>query len=407
MIAKDSASNSINTKEERNSRIKAKIQSSANRLSSNNKDNYKSEGSSSKIDHYTQKSDINDTPSANDKNDNSTEIKKYLLNMSSNQSLNINKSELELISSDDYKNTGKLEIEDIQNSSGSPPKIEIWSEEVSFDKEMNGYKDLFNPQISQKNSKVSKLIEQEKTRRMKEVKNKKKLKSQQNYKGIQMKLENHFNKPIFTKTRKESVDFNIEEIKSTTISSQLRKKLANKDKLVQDNGIVSFCVIDPQAKLHHKSRNSSSVANGVRTQPTSACGTTAHMPHMSIISNVENNAVGVEGSKINISNLLSFAKADSGTEEFKQFEHTNSVGKIPICSPQQHIAKYSLWDLSKDAKPRSLGRKKGKSSVKVSSNLKEITSQTKSLFKEFSLRGSQTTRNKIIKSKAFRKCFIN
>lgn len=125
LIAKDSASNSINTKEERNSRIKAKIQSSANRLSSNNKDNYKSEGSSSKIDHYTQKSDINDTPSANDKNDNSTEIKKYLLNMSSNQSLNINKSELELISSDDYKNTGKLEIEDIQNSSGSPPKIEI------------------------------------------------------------------------------------------------------------------------------------------------------------------------------------------------------------------------------------------------------------------------------------------
>lgn len=327
--------------------------------------------------------------------------------MSSNQSLNINKSELELISNDDYKNPAELEIKDIQISSSSPPKIQVWSEEVSFDKEMNGFKDLFNPQISQKNSKISKLIEQEKTRRMKEVKNKKNIKGQQNYKGIQKKLEDHFNKPIFRKTRKESVDFNLEEIKSTTISSQLRQRLANKDKLVQDNGIVSFWVVDPQAKLHHKSRNNSSVANGVRTQPTSAWGTTAHMPQMSIVSNVENNVACVEGSKVNISNLLSFAKADSGTEEFKQFDNMNSVGKIPMCSPRQHIAKLNLWDLSNDPKPRSLGRKKGKSSVKVSSNLKEINSQTKSLFKEFSLRGSQTTRNKIIKNKAFRKCFIN
>lgn len=125
LVAKDSVSSSINTKEDRNSRIKAKIQSSANRLSSNNKDNYKSEGSSSKIDHYTQKSDINDTPSANDKNDNSSEIKKYLLNMSSNQSLNINKSELELISNDDYKNPAELELKDIQISSSSPPKIQV------------------------------------------------------------------------------------------------------------------------------------------------------------------------------------------------------------------------------------------------------------------------------------------
>jgi hypothetical protein len=410
LTSKYSASNSLNqSKEKRSSRIEAKIVLSANRLSSKKETKYISEGSNSKFEHYTPKGDNNDTPSANDKNSNSG-VKKYLLNMSSNQSLNINKSELELASSDEYKNTVKLQLKYSENSSISHPTPEYRSEEVSFEKDIYGFKDSLNPPVTQKNSKISKLIEQEKMRRTNEASHKKNKVVLQNYKNVLTKLDDQSNKPISKKTRIASINFDKDEVKSSTISSQLKQRLANKekpvakDKLVTHNNIVSFGINDPQDKLHHKSRNNDIQADEPRTQPTSSGGTIAKMPIMSTFNNIDHSIMGTDGSKINISNLLSFAKADNSTSEPGIYGKSNSDESLPRDPPTQYV---SIKDISKAAKPKSYKRIIGKSSVKVFTNLKELTSQSKSLFKEFSLQGSQTTRTKKIKNNTFRKCFIN
>lgn len=95
---------------------------------------------------------------------------KYSLNESSNPSLNINKSELDLISSKDY-NKSNYEERDVdcalKESNGLPSlrQMENNSQNISMDKEMPNFKDMFTPQMSNKNSQISKLIEQEKQRR--------------------------------------------------------------------------------------------------------------------------------------------------------------------------------------------------------------------------------------------------
>jgi len=125
LIMNKSAQSSVNgSKENRNSRIEAKILLSANRLSSkkcssSNKENYMSEAYSSKEIQSIPQVSQPSTPINRILHRDSC-MKQYLLNASSNDSLNINKSELELISSNDYKDEAVCQFVDLVLKNSEP-----------------------------------------------------------------------------------------------------------------------------------------------------------------------------------------------------------------------------------------------------------------------------------------------
>ena len=132
-LPKESGLNSLNESGEPMSAnlIKIQLSSSANKLSSwryqsVTKDGYLSEETESKVSNCSPDSSDKETPISKINNE-KTNAEKFLLNSSSNQSLKINNTELELISSNDYKKEGdqvKLELKysDVSSSAKQTPK---------------------------------------------------------------------------------------------------------------------------------------------------------------------------------------------------------------------------------------------------------------------------------------------
>ena len=212
-LPKDSGLNSLNQSEEPMSAKfdkKIELSASANKLSSRRyqsvtKDGYLSEETDSKISDWSPQSAEKDTP-----NPKSSEgkhgVHKYLLNMSSNQSLKINNSELELISSKDFKKEEdqiKLELKYSEASSSSKQTPKNMSEEILFEKDTSHIKELFKSQTTTKTGKFSKLIEQEKMRRQNAAKEKNK-KSNNAVKKMTKRAENLGTKATHHRTRQES-----------------------------------------------------------------------------------------------------------------------------------------------------------------------------------------------------------
>ena len=323
LIPKDSVLNSLNqSREKRNARIEAKIQLSANRLSSKKcasmaRDYNVSEENSCKENEFTPQTLKNCTPSNDDKCEDSY-LKKYNLNVSSNQSLNINKSDLELISSNDYKWSNddkglKFELKDSHDSSNC--KLDQnYSDEVSFEKGISTFKELFDPQITQKSNQISKLIAQEKERRKKDPKSKPTSKPAP---PIQRKLLAQFKSvsDSNSKRRTNAVKGPTPPSDSSSLASQLHSRRSTLSKPPT-----------PVPDQHLKSRNCINIAAQATCPSLTPVGQSEGSCLMfGTFNNTENMA---NGEKVNISSWISSNRTEE-KQRAKSLERQSSHrGKV-------------------------------------------------------------------------------
>jgi len=117
--------------------------------------------------------------------------------------------------------------------------------------------------------------------------------------------------------------------------------------------LISFRISDSQVLPHYKSRNDSKEPVSIPTQPTSNGGT-LQLPFMSTFNGAEHNLVGSDGSKINISSLLSFAKDKEVNNKPSLIKnmHCNSTESLPRVAPIQ----YQKSEEIKEFRPKSVER---------------------------------------------------
>ncbi|CAI2359902.1 unnamed protein product [Moneuplotes crassus] len=311
---------------------------------------------------------------------------KYLSNVSSHQSLKINNSELELISSNDYKKEQAVQLELKYSDAFSSSKVTPKNLSEEFNCTQRSLKEFFQTQGQMKGantSKISKLIEQEKKRRLEEEEKKE-------------------------KAKKRKIGPN-----KTSVGKKGKKETKAKPKGKKNKNEGIKLNINPKNE-HPKSRNSTKVGASNTVQKTAAA--TLQLSRMNTFSVGDGSACDADTKEeINveerIENLLSFARKEGrATESTRQSKNFKKRLKH-LEETKENITPLTHTQIPKF---KNLPILSTKSNVKVLENPKtqgnlpslppELNLQD-SIFDKPKILNPSTTKNKKPK-KAFRRCRI-